>query len=76
MKMALELKAAGRLRWCQSQVCACMGCANTYPGMNKEKWDRIKMIPFVQKIINERIKTNEKGMFAFMKYIKESKCRS
>lgn len=43
LEVAYNLIRRNRLKWCKSNVCACMGCANHE--ISKEQWDRIMKLP-------------------------------
>lgn len=42
----------GRLYWCSSKICGCMGCANT--SMTREEYDQAITMPAVVYALNMR----------------------
>lgn len=69
IELAIRLRDSGKLRWCNSQICACMGCANHE--ISKEKWNELTKIPFVDKILKQRIKTAKVEQQKFINLVKE-----
>lgn len=58
-KKAMDcIRMYGKLRWCQSQICACMGCANHK--MSRTEYDIALTIPAIQDEIRKRKENSKK----------------